>query len=263
MLNINKQYKSFLNKVDISKEKSEEIYNNILIKGKKHKNNQKLLFICISIFFVIVGSLSIVYAKDIKNFVQGLTKAQFKNNKVGLTSDVRSKINYDADIPEATVKSVIDQENGNLNNSYSYEQLEQLLGIKLLKSEYFGDKSLYQFMTSKKDGKIAQAIFEINNFVKTESEFYNFSINLYTPYLEKENNEIVRSSGSQIEEHYVSSLDTTAYIFRPIPENVSGGFWYAYLLYDDVYYSFMFHFAHRDLNSMKEETFKILESLKY
>ena len=265
MINLNKRYKETFNRISLSKERSNVIYQNIILKEKKNKIFFRYAIGCTITLFVIMGGLGIVYAKEIKNFMQGLKKVQINENKVSLESDSLAEINYDANLPEAEVKSVIDQKNGIINNNYTFRELEELLGVKLLKSEYFKTDALYQFLTKKVDNKISYAVFDLKNFTQEEkyNDEYNMTIRIITKYNENPSGTYMEAVGFKTEEYYISSLNTTAYIFKPFNETISTQSWLVSLVFNNIHYDFSFRFVNKDDSYRNEQIIKILESLKY
>lgn len=266
-------YKKVMKKIKLSQEKKDEIYEKILNKQVK-KNYFNPIVIAIVICLVTVfGTLGTVYAEEIKNAINTiLMKRTYNEEKhaTKLESNGLAIINYNANIPEVESKTKEEISKGIVNEYYSYEELEKLLEIKLLKSDYFKNNMLYQNHTKKENGKISEAGFSIKNFTDVKGDLdnvYSMGIYIKTKYAPEEiqNLPYYEISGSFLEEEYfIKSLNTNAYIFKTDCSNSSSCFvqtWQIKFVYENICYSFKFQFINETTEFIRSEIFNILESL--
>lgn len=261
MDNLNKKTKETFDNIKLSDKRSNEIMLDII--NKKHKKTRMFLKpIIISSFILLFGIFGIVHADDI---VRTFNTFRYKFNGVDYVerkSFGTVELNYDADIPEVLP-------NGDIKNTYSFEEVEKKLGIKLLKSKYFKKDTLGGGST-KKNGKIADIGFSIKNFTDYDLEkdhqryieMFTYSAYMKTKYSDDLNDyDFFGGAMDKPEEYYIKSLDTTALI---ITYNRGKGY-HVMFDYDNVRYTLHFDFLcepdKRD-NAYKRVT-DILESLHY
>lgn len=260
-------YKKVMNKIKLPGERKEEIYENIMSKQRKMSYLKPIFITSIISLVVLVGALGTVYAEEIKEAINTIFIKKVhneENHTTKLEGNILAEINYDANIPEANPKTLDERRKGNLNQYFTYEELETKLGIPLLKSEYFKRKNLYQELTEKEDGKITRASFNIENFMDTKERVdgnHMFSFYLKTKYLQNQDNSLFSVSGRVTDEQYhISSLDTMAYIFK-FHDGYRDQMWKVFVIYQNIIYQFEFNFIRKESNEMWEETIRILESL--
>lgn len=273
MKKLNKKTKEVFNKIKISDSRSNEIMTEILDSKKKSFILKPIIISCFAIMICMIG---IVYAEEIvSTFNTFRFKMNDKKGALDMYSDAIAEIDYDANIPEAERESL--DKNGKYNNYYSYEDLEGLLKIKLLKSSYFGNNLLHQRTTKKVNNKIAAASFGIENFTNSnlnsqtnlpddwKIEFFNMSFSFKTKFATediKENYSYSFFTGgdSQTEEYYIKNLKTSALlIFTNHSKHCIVKF-----DYDNISYFFdLSFFGNWDSDSTHFRVEEILETLSY
>lgn len=274
MNKLNKETKEVFNNIKLSDSRSNEIMTEILDSKKKSFILKPIIISCFAIMICMFG---IVYAEEIVNTFN--TFRFMMNDKKGaldMYSDAIAEIDYDADIPEAERESANDKKNGKYNNYYSYEDLEGLLKIKLLKSSYFGNNLLHQRTTKKVNNKIAAASFGIENFTNSnlnsqtnlpedwQIEYFNMSFSFKTKFATediKENYSYSFYKGEgNTEEYYIENLKTSALlIFSNHSKHCIVKF-----DYDNVSYFFdLSFFGNWDPDSTHFRVEEILENLSY
>lgn len=260
-------YKNAVQKINLSQEKKVEIYEKIKEYSNKRTYFKPILLTTFVFIFVLLGMLGTVYAEEIKEAINTIFIRKINNehaHQTDLKGNILAEINYEADIAEASPKTLDEKRTGNLNSYYTYEELETKLGIPLLKSDYFKRKNFYQELTEKMEGKITRASFSMENFKDTKEKLdgnHTFYISLETKYWQDKNNHIFGISGAfKEEQYYIHSLDTTAYIFK-YHDGYRNQQWEVLVIYQNIIYRFEFNFYRKDLNSMWEEATQILDSL--
>ncbi len=266
---LKKEYKNMMDKIQLSERKKEEIYmntiENLSKKNKKHYF-KPILITSIICLCAIIGTLGTVYAEELKETIQKIFIKRThdeEKNYTKLETDDLAGINCDADIPEYNPQSSDEMGKG---INYSYAEIENLLGVKILKSDLFKKTMLYQEKTNKQDGKITFAWFSINDFMISPKKFdgiYNMNISFLTSYAseEEKNDPLFEGRGSfNEEEYYLSKLNTMAYFIKKHDGHDTQS-WDVIFMYNNINYRFSFDFMREDHESMRDEVIQILESL--
>lgn len=271
-------YKKTMQKINLSSSKKEEIYENIIKNGNKKNHFKPVLIATVVCIFVLLGTLGFVYAEEIKNAFN--TIRIFHSNKENsrvttIKSSAIAEINYEADIPEAKVVLESEREKGIKNKEYTIQELEELLGIKLLKSEYYKKEKLEQYYTEKVDNKISRASFLLENFtnakyfkkgkLEDKEDVYTMSISFVTKYCSThEQEKIVEITGAYREDtYYIKALDTTAYILKhTLEDNLWGtGNWIVCFDYQNIRYSMRVQWYNKNEEEKTSALATILNSL--
>lgn len=268
-----KEYNEFISLVNVSEKLDQKVLDKTI---NKKKTINYLKPVLISCAVIIVSIMGIVYADDIiKTFNTLRYNYNKEANRTEIHSDAIAEINYDADIPETERGKFDELELGN----YTYEELEKLLGIKLLKSKLFKNNTIHQYITRKVDNKISSASFGISNLMNYDfkskynlpddwhDEIFEMTFSFKTKYYEKEltnsalnDTKFWISGYPETEEYYIKNLNTSALI-------IIFGFGKNCIIqfdYDNISYYFDFKFlGHYDPDSVYYRIEEILESLSY
>jgi len=263
---LNKKYKETFDKIEILGNKSEKVYNSILKKTVKNQLILRPTFISIIIMLCIIG-IGVVYAEDISKAFNSLviTKKndEHGNIRIETHSSARPEINYDANLPEVEIKEANDVLT---HNKYSFEELEKLLNIKILRSKFFKNDKLVQLETKKLNNKIAYSSFGLQNFtnVKVEEGQYGMYFNILTKYATEEMEKSAKSiftERNRTELYYIKSIKTEAVIIKGVLPDSKVQEWRVEFDYAEIHYGFNFMFVGIEPEEMKTKTIEILESL--
>ena len=158
-----------------------------------------------------------------------------------------------------------------MNNYYKYNEIEDLLGIKILKNKQFKNNLIHQKYTDKIDGKISSAGFDITNLMNIDYknidhtkkyEYHHLTFGFKTKYSTDECWESWHSGDkSKFDEYYIKTLDTYA-----IAINKGNGHYIYKFDYDDIAYNlhFMFLPQRNWTEEQKEQRIEeIIESFEY
>ena len=219
--------------------------------------------------FIIICSLGVTYAGEIKNIINEfiITHHEEKHSTTIETNAVVN-LNGDDDIPEKEFENYNEKNDDFEDRLYSFSKLEQLLGIRILKSEYYKNDVLYQYVTNKINNKISYAMFGIENFTKSDvhDKQLQMSFTLITKNASDEEKEKLRyqiSGAYREEEYFIDNLNTTAYIIKPYQDHNESRRYQIILDYDNIRYDFNLYFYQRTLDEAEQEVRNLLESLKY
>ncbi len=254
-----KEYKN----VDITDEKSDVIFNNILNIHNKKKKTKVVLFNTSLVLIIMIFGFGITYAEELKQSFNNLRVKYFQkviDDKEIFMTDVKSD-------SKATINSKAELF---LDNKYSYNDLTTKLGINILNNSLFKKKDFTIKNIEKKEDNIGFLLLGIDNVfdehpdeITEEGNIYNheyincnFEVSIATEYSEREPGRVY-SSSNKIEEIYISSLDTKAIAAR-LGGEFSDTIWDVRFDYNNISYHLeLFFFTsgnHRD------ELLKILNS---
>lgn len=274
MNNLREKFKKDFKKIKISEARKQEIFEKITT---KHQHNffTKPVIILATSFIILLGSVSFVYADEIKEVFNNL-KVKLSDVRVGEDGEkmatVRpelnaiAEVNYKADIPEAEQDYT-----GKKNNWYSYDELESLLNIKLLKSNIFEEDKIFQFYTSKIDGNIARANFVIPKWFEYNNtellyERIMFKMFFKTKYDEEGQPFKGWYPNSEFEEYNIENLNVDALILGRLKY---GNVVRVFFVKDNIAYEIEMTFGFKNLSEETKNEYvdkritEILQSLTY
>ena len=251
MKNFENKYKEFFKNVNLTDNEYDEIKNNVL--NNKKTRSFKLKYAYILLLVVFVSFAGIVSASKIINHM-------------------KIDINEERGIKKITSEAVIDKDYDSRlfeeKNYYTYAEIEEKLGFKLLKSDYYDSDLFKVYGPSIKDGKIASIAFGMVNrdksSLKMESSFF---ISIDTKIASKEPDFLV-SGNTYFEKYYIKSLGVeVSIIYLGNPCTAA----FVHFVYNNVFYSLGFSndnyfdsyedFAATANEKQKEDIIKVLESL--
>ena len=200
MKKFTKEYKEFLDNVSLREEEYSEIKNNI-INSKKVFNFKIKYAITIFIFFLSV--LGVVNAdKIIKHF-----RFVANDNKTFEESSNRSFIS------NGLVEKDYSQDLLKLNTFYTYDDIEKILDLKLLKNKNFKSELFVLEHLEIKKNMIAKASFSLVNDSEDKTK-PTFSIIIKTNYLNDDVGLTIKGGKIFYEEYYIQNLKTEAIIIK-------------------------------------------------
>lgn len=270
MKNIKKRICDETNSIIPDDQRKKEIYNNIIETRNKKKFIFKPIFATCLTILCFISVIGIVYADEIEKtfrnlvvkYIEKENEEGYKYSRTEILSCGVKEINYDANISETEEDE---------NNNYSYDELEELLGIKILKNKHFKNNSIQQKHIETKEGKISKAGFGITNVMNIDYknidhtkqyEFHHLSFGFRTKYATDECDKSWYSfDKSKFEEYYIEKLDTKAVVIN------KGAGHYTYRFdYDNIAYNlhFMFIPSRNWTEEQKEQRIQeIIESFEY
>ena len=254
------KFKKDLNKYELDEDSLSNIKSNIYTKYKKHQRNKKIILSVVTCFFIVISSLGIVYADEIKETVDKIKirfgtityDSGYKQNAIQVESDLKKEINYKADLKEPTCDKYINNyyglDDGNeCYAEYTIEELEKKLGIKLLKNDSFNNKDLIlQRIRRNEDNNIQYIRFVTRNIYglypkkgkydleKQKGLQASINLSIHTKYEEKENKPMIlpnnEDANNQVYE--LEKINGTAIVWG-LSDN---GFKVVHLFTNDLYY---------------------------
>lgn len=144
------------------------------------------------------------------------TNTKNEYDVASVKSNALAVVNYDADIPEYDGDS-----NDSLKYQYSFEELENMLGIKILQSEYYKKDFINQGYTEKNNGKLARATFYMNDITSESNSkdgkiICDMTISFMTKYNKEKEMQFVTGfgQGGAKREFFIEKLKTTAFVVQ-------------------------------------------------
>ena len=171
------KFKKDLNKYELDEDSLSNIKSNIYTKYKKHQRNKKIILSVVTCFFILISSLGIVYADEIKETVDKIL-VQYgyiidedgnKQDAIKVDLSIDSKINYQAKLEAPKCTKNIDwtygiKKDDECYTTYSIEEIEKKLNIKLLKNELFvNNEYVLSIIRKNKENYIEHIEFDLYN----------------------------------------------------------------------------------------------------
>lgn len=278
MSKLNDSFNNVFDKVNLSEEKANDLNKKIIVNYKKKKRNKKIVLYVIIISNILLVSTGITYANEIKGMVSSIFTKTYtsKTNegeeiqKLKLMTNIEKELNYDANLSEPKCVSGIDEINNEpikkeCLSMYTYEELENELGIKLLKNDLFKHDKFIITKLEKKDGKIAKINLNMGNALmrdKNQSSNpsrVNYTIYIKTKYNESNNGELNHGNYTDetIPKYKINNLNTIAYGIEYGRRRV------IYFDYDNVLYSFSMNPSIETRDNPDAEVQRILDEFHY
>lgn len=159
----NKEINSAFSKIIVPK----KVENNILSKTINNKKESikrfNLSYICLAGFVFCFLSVTVIYAKEIKNFVEkwSVTMHLTDGNDIKISENNNYKY-----IPTSALKVQL----GESKPQMKYEQVETMLAIRLLKINSNNEGEIYYDTGLNKDGRIGRIDLWIPHFIDTNAD---------------------------------------------------------------------------------------------
>lgn len=279
MKRLESQYKKHFDNIDWSSEKEESLKISIINGYKKKQRKRKILYSIVIIFSILLVGTGVTYADDIKESINNIV-AKIRNEKTPsgvpytnyrIESEARKKLNYDAKLSEPKCTKFVDEYLGISDNDecysiYTYEELEDALGIKILKNDLFKHNEFILKRLSRVDGKISFIELQMINPMdakknSTEITDINFTIYMRTKYHKSKNNTLWGgnySSKDNVREYIIQNLKNKAY------GNTAGSFGRnVFLVHDDIAYRLKMFVGGENIKTPDKEVQRILEAFHY
>lgn len=249
MKNFKQSYKELLDNVELSDYESNEIKNNIISK-KKQKRFRPLFRLSYVLIIIAIVAFSI-YGASRADAILKHHKIVAKDNKS--LNESNKKSIYSNAILDIDINPKLFVE----GEYYTYNEIEEKLNLKLLKSDFLDSKIFNLHNYKIKDNKVIFGAFNLVNKDKTKRELKdNFSIIINTKY-SKELPEFYIAGVTTVEEYYIESLKTEAVLIRQ--RDYDYGFIFIELVYDNIAYEI--ELINVDYSS--NYVYQLLESFTY
>ncbi len=268
MKDFEKNYKNMINKIKTSKIKlssndADEIKNSIL--NSKDKSTFKLKYAFIILIAFIIGS-TVVYGEDLINLYKEyfVKKVTYKNEDGSTNTQYEGYFRDFVEIPNPNPYSDDD-----IGKYFTYEEIEETLGIKILRNPKIEENSFELFKLEYDDkNQVARICFNRYppNLLGTGAGEIGYSFSLSTQYATEEQREEANLKVGELRKpvmYHIESLDTDAYIIAITMEGVDTNYYMTYAHSSFPYDGILYGVELEKFGYKIEDFYPILESLSY
>ena len=250
---MNKKIKNAFSDISVSENLERNILNMTVNKQKQTYRRVKLSYVCSIAVVVCLLSITVVYAKEIKE----IFKSWGTSIKLEDGTEVKvSENNNFKEIPDDAIKVKENAESPKM----TFEEIEEMLKFSILKLQEDNTKEIYYRTFLNENGTIGEVNLWIPYFYKeTGNKYISVSVNMLSKYADEGYllafQEGIDATGNKdIENSYISgNLNTNVVIYT---NDWSSERLTATFVYDDILYQFIGY------NVSKDEMTSIIETLK-
>lgn len=251
---MNKKIKNAFSDVSVSENLERNILNMTVNKQKQTHRRFKLSYVCSIAVAVCLLSVTVVYAKEIKEFFQNWSTS------IKLENGTEVKISENNNFKEIPTDAIKVKENSE-SPKMTFKEVEEMLKFSILKLPENNTNDIYYRTSLNDDGSIGRVDLWIPYFYKeNENKNISVSVNMLNKYADEGYvlafQEGIDATGNKnIENSYQSeNLNTNIVVYTNdwSEERLTATF-----VYDDILYQFIGH------NISKDEMISIIETLKY
>ena len=251
---MNKKIKNAFSDVCVSEKLERNILNMTVNKQKQTHRRFKLSYVCSIALVVCLLSVTIVYAKEIKEFFQNWSTS------IKLENGEEVKISENNNFKEIPADAIKVKENSE-SPKMTFEEVEEMLKFSILKLPENNTKEIYYRTFLNDDGSIGRVDLWIPYFYKeNDNKYISVSVDMLNKYADEGYvlafQEGIDATGNKnIENSYTSeNLNTNVVVYT---NDWSSERLTATFVYDDILYQFI------GKNISKDEMTYIIETLKY
>ena len=234
---MNKKIKNAFNDIKVNEDLERKILNMTVNKRDNKQKKWKLSYTYATILLIGMLSIGVVYAKEIKNFINSFsTNINVENNKSIKLSD---NINFKNISKDALIFT------GDSQYQMNYNEVEKNLGFKILKLKENNTDEIYYSTELNDNNQIGRVDLWIPYFVKeSDNKYISASISMLNKGADEKYilafEEGLDASGGKnnFEEYYSNNLDTKIIIYSYSTSNSNNRYLKATFVYDDVLYIF-------------------------
>ena len=234
---MNKKIKDAFNEIKVDESLERKVLNMTVNKKDNKQRKWKLSYTYATILLIGMLSIGVVYAKEIKNFINSFsTNINVENNKSIKLSD---NINFKNISKDALIFT------GDSQYQMNYNEVEKNLGFKILKLKENNTDEIYYSTELNDNNQIGRVDLWIPYFVKeSDNKYISASISMLNKGADEKYilafEEGLDASGGKnnFEEYYSNNLDTKIIIYSYSTSNSNNRYLKATFVYDDVLYIF-------------------------
>ena len=234
---MNKKIKDAFNEIKVDESLERKVLNMTVNKKDNKQRKWKLSYTYATILLIGMLSIGVVYAKEIKNFINSFsTNINVENNKSIKLSD---NINFKNISKNALIFT------GDSPYQMNYNEVEKNLGFKILKLKENNTDEIYYSTELNDNNQIGRVDLWIPYFVKeSDNKYISASISMLNKGADEKYilafEEGMDASGGKnnFEEYYSNNLDTKIIIYSYSTSNSNNRYLKATFVYDDVLYIF-------------------------
>lgn len=234
---MNKKIKDAFNEIKVDESLERKVLNMTVNKKDNKQRKWKLSYTYATILLIGMLSIGVVYAKEIKNFINSFsTNINVENNKSIKLSD---NINFKNISKDALIFT------GDSQYQMNYNEVEKNLGFKILKLKENNTDEIYYSTELNDNNQIGRVDLWIPYFVKeSDSKYISANVSMLNKDADEKYilafEEGLDASGGKdnFEEYYSNKIDTKIIFYSYSMSNSNNRYLKATFVYDDVLYIF-------------------------
>ena len=234
---MNKKIKDAFNEIKVDESLERKILNMTVNKRDNKQKKWKLSYTYATILLIGMLSIGVVYAKEIKNFINSFsTNINVENNKSIKLSD---NINFKNISKNALIFT------GDSPYQMNYNEVEKNLGFKILKLKENNTDEIYYSTKLNDNNQIGRVDLWIPYFVKeSDNKYISSSISMLNKGADEKYilafEEGLDASGGKnnFEEYHSENLSIKIIVYYYSNKNDNSSYLKATFVYDDIIYIF-------------------------
>lgn len=234
---MNKKIKDAFNEIKVDESLERKVLNMTVNKKDNKQRKWKLSYTYATILLIGMLSIGVVYAKEIKNFINSFsTNINVENNKSIKLSD---NINFKNISKNALIFT------GDSPYQMNYNEVEKNLGFKILKLKENNTDEIYYSTELNDNNQIGRVNLWIPYFVKeSDNKYISANVSMLNKGADEKYilafEEGLDASGGKdnFEEYYSNKIDTKIIFYSYSMSNSNNRYLKVTFVYDDVLYIF-------------------------
>ena len=280
MNKLKQEYIDNISNIVLTDERNDYLRLETIKQYKKRKKKNRIMFSLIMIFSILLIGTGITYAEEIKDgiskVITKITNLKTQNDSYytnyKLESEARKKLNYKANLNEPRCQRSFNlfeniSDDDACYFAYTPEELENVLGIKILKNDFFKDNRMLLTKVSRTDGNISYIKLHMPNPMNTKFGVRNqtavwLDVAMRTKYNDKNIDTVWEanvSSENNIHEYYIKAINEKAYATYVSPKSTQN----IIIIHDNIAYRLKVHMGTDDSNDPFGTVQKILDGFHY
>ena len=197
------KFKHDISKINITKESKYRIYNAILVKNTRKILPLNFRYSYILLILLLIVSVSTAAALALPKVLSNHTFTTEKDSSI-ITGTVDSPFSISIHSDDLTKQT-----------SYTYDNIENLLDVKVLKSSKMDlSKQFSAIYDTNEDGMVTTLSFKSTQVLSDNDVFEStYSIGIVTEHFFDNPSSLIKYNDSNYEQYYIKSLDTSSIIF--------------------------------------------------
>lgn len=234
---MNKKIKDAFNEIKVDESLEMKVLNMTVNKKNNKQRKWKLSYTYATILLIGMLSIGVVYAKEIKNFINSFsTNINVENNKSIKLSD---NINFKNISKNALIFT------GDSPYQMNYDEVEKNIGFKILKLRDRNTDEIYYSTELNDNNQIGRVDLWLPYFVKeSDNKYISVNVSMLNKGADEKYiltfKEGLDASGGKdnFEEYYSNNLDTKIIVYSYLNKHDASSYLKATFVYDDILYIF-------------------------
>lgn len=280
MSKIENDYIDNIDKIILTDERNKYLKIQTINRYYKNKKKNSIIFCLVAAFSILIVSAGVTYAEEIKDgiskVITKITNLKTQNDSYytnyKLESEARKELNYNANLNEPRCQRSFNlfeniSDDDACYSAYTPEELADVLGIKILKNDFFTDNRMLLTKVSRVDGNISYIKLHMPNPMNTKFGVRNqtavwLDVAMRTKYNDKNIDTVWEanvSSENNIHEYYIKAINEKAYATYVSPKSTQN----IIIIHDNIAYRLKVHMGTEDANNPFGTVQKILDGFHY